>query len=82
MYYLSAENLKNSLFAMQVVFEGVIGSNFRGDVAIDDVSFSTGACGSPGMISCYHDDFGSNLFFTFYDNTFVKKYIVIESMQI
>jgi len=47
---------------MQVVFEGVIGSNFRGDVAIDDVSFSTGACGSPGMISCYHDDFGSNLF--------------------
>ena len=50
---------------MQVVFEGVIGSNFRGDVAIDDVSFSAGACGSPGMISCYHDGIGSNFFLRF-----------------
>ena len=33
----------------QVVFEGVVGTNYRGDIAIDDVSFTAGPCPSSGM---------------------------------
>ena len=33
----------------QVVFEGVRGTNYRGDIAIDDVSFTAGPCPSSGM---------------------------------
>eukprot|EP00794_Sanderia_malayensis_P017044 gene17044-18759_t len=31
-----------------VVFEGVVGYSYRGDIAIDDISVSTGKCRSPG----------------------------------
>ncbi|WAR02788.1 MLRP1-like protein, partial [Mya arenaria] len=33
--------------AYHVVFEGIVGNSYRGDIAIDDVSFSSGACGNP-----------------------------------
>ncbi len=29
---------------VKVTFEGIVGSNFRGDLAIDDVSISSGSC--------------------------------------
>lgn len=32
----------------QIMFEGVVGSGFTGDIAIDDVSFSDQSCTSPG----------------------------------
>ena len=36
--------------AFQLVFEGVRGSSFQGDIAIDDVSVKAGSCAaSPGM---------------------------------
>ena len=28
----------------QVIFEGVVGSGYRGDIALDDLSFTTGQC--------------------------------------
>lgn len=30
---------------LQVIIEGIVGSNIYGDIAIDDLSFSNGACG-------------------------------------
>ncbi|XP_013393211.1 MAM and LDL-receptor class A domain-containing protein 1 [Lingula anatina] len=32
----------------QLVFEGIRGSNYRGDIAIDDISMTKGACANPG----------------------------------
>ncbi|XP_013397768.1 MAM and LDL-receptor class A domain-containing protein 1-like [Lingula anatina] len=32
----------------QLVFEGIRGSNYRGDIAIDDISMTKGACTNPG----------------------------------
>ena len=34
-----------------MVFEGVRGSNNRGDIAIDDITFTAGSCGNPGNLS-------------------------------
>lgn len=34
----------------QIVFEGVIGTNPRGDIALDDVSILQGQCRSPGLL--------------------------------
>lgn len=31
------------------MFEGVVGVNYRGDIAIDDFNFTTGVCGNPGV---------------------------------
>ena len=31
-------------FGMQVIFEGVRGQGYRGDIAIDDVQFTVGGC--------------------------------------
>lgn len=33
-----------SHFCMQVVIEGTVGSSYRGDIAIDDISMADGAC--------------------------------------
>lgn len=33
----------------QVVFEGVIGASYTGDIAIDDIRLLDGRCPSPGM---------------------------------
>lgn len=33
---------------LQVVFEGVRGNGIQGDIAIDDISVTPGACGSAG----------------------------------
>ena len=33
---------------LQVVFEGVIGNGYQGDIAIDDISVMNGKCSSPG----------------------------------
>lgn len=35
---------------MQVVFEGVIGGGFQGDIAIDDISITKGQCQLPGNL--------------------------------
>ncbi|CAF4185562.1 unnamed protein product, partial [Rotaria sp. Silwood2] len=40
--------------AYQIAFEGVVGSSFQGDIAIDDVSTTNGACEEEG--SCNFDD--------------------------
>lgn len=34
----------------QAVFEGVVGSGFQGDIAIDDVELLNGVCPPPGAI--------------------------------
>ena len=33
------------LLSLQVVIEGVVGSGYRGDIAIDDVAMTSGSCG-------------------------------------
>jgi len=33
---------------IQIVFEGVVGNGIQGDIAIDDVSVKSGACGTLG----------------------------------
>lgn len=35
-----------SIFSFQIVFEGEVGKNNLGDIAIDDISFAPGACPS------------------------------------
>lgn len=32
------------LFSEQIIFEGIRGPNFEGDIAIDDVSITIGKC--------------------------------------
>lgn len=39
---------------MQIVFESVIGSGFKGDIAIDDITILDGACPPAG--SCDFED--------------------------
>ena len=39
---------KKRLHFSQVVMEGVIGSGFRGDIAIDDIAMTMGNCPLPG----------------------------------
>lgn len=46
------------LYSLQVVFEGVIGASYNGDIAIDDISLTSGACPSKGKsylssINCF-----------------------------
>ena len=36
--------LTNTNIIFQVLFEGIVGSGFRGDIALDDVSISGGQC--------------------------------------
>jgi len=35
--------------SFQIVFEGVRGDDFRGDVAIDDILITEGLCNQPGQ---------------------------------
>jgi len=37
-----------SLFSSQIVFEGVRGTGFKGDIALDDITIKSGQCGGPG----------------------------------
>lgn len=32
------------LFIVQIVFEGIRGNGYRGDIAIDDITYTVGAC--------------------------------------
>ena len=34
--------------SFQIIFEGIRGRSYRGDIAIDDVSVAGGQCGAPG----------------------------------
>ncbi|XP_041467516.1 MAM and LDL-receptor class A domain-containing protein 1-like [Lytechinus variegatus] len=36
-----------SLSNLKVIFEGIRGPNFQGDIALDDITFTTGDCGTP-----------------------------------
>ena len=42
------------LFSEQVVFEGVRGKNFQGDIAIDDIVLKNGFC--PSLKACSFED--------------------------
>lgn len=35
---------------LQVIFEGITGTSFTGDIAIDDVEIMDGACPLPGLL--------------------------------
>eukprot|EP00057_Strongylocentrotus_purpuratus_P018001 XP_011672475.1 PREDICTED: MAM and LDL-receptor class A domain-containing protein 2-like [Strongylocentrotus purpuratus] len=35
-----------------VILEGVRGSNYQGDIALDDITFTSGDCGTPILIEC------------------------------
>ncbi len=39
----------NISFFSKVAFEGTRGSGYQGDIAIDDVSFTDGACGGQSV---------------------------------
>lgn len=32
------------IFLFQIVFEGVVGTGYQGDIALDDLSFTSGRC--------------------------------------
>ena len=32
----------------QIVFEGIVGANYHGDIALDDLTLSTGSCTDTG----------------------------------
>lgn len=36
------------VFSLQLVFEGVVGNGFSGDIAIDDITVAPGPCGGDG----------------------------------
>jgi hypothetical protein len=41
--------MRLSTFCLQLVFEGIVGTNVRGDIAIDDIKYVAGVCsGSTG----------------------------------
>ena len=42
-------NFKHSpMILLQVVFEGIVGFGYMGDIAIDDISMDVGSCPGPG----------------------------------
>ncbi|XP_077978860.1 MAM and LDL-receptor class A domain-containing protein 1-like [Glandiceps talaboti] len=45
-----------TLTNFQVVFEGVRGLDYRGDIAVDDVTLSDGICSVPATIDCDFED--------------------------
>lgn len=45
-------NVQPGKTAYQIVFEGITGNGFRGDIAIDDYSMTQGACASEGKFLC------------------------------
>ena len=42
--YLYVDTYEFSLIATQITFEGISGSSYTGDIAIDDVSLMEGIC--------------------------------------
>ena len=42
--YLYVDTYQRSLIATQITFEGISGSSYTGDIAIDDVSLIEGIC--------------------------------------
>ena len=43
-YYPAYLNYQNYFLLPQVTFEGVVGNDYRGDIAIDDFSLTAGSC--------------------------------------
>ena len=41
----------------QVIFEGVVGNGYAGDIALDDVFISKGECVTPGSCDFEHVSF-------------------------
>ncbi|XP_066300039.1 MAM and LDL-receptor class A domain-containing protein 2-like [Branchiostoma lanceolatum] len=50
--------LANARRRFRVVFEGVVGNGFRGDIALDDVKVVVGACDRPGFCDFERDTCG------------------------
>ena len=46
----------NIIFDQQVLFEGVRGTSYTGDIAIDDFKLMDGACNQPGACDFEKDD--------------------------
>ena len=46
----------NFIFDQQVLFEGVRGTSYTGDIAIDDFKLMDGACNQPGACDFEKDD--------------------------
>ena len=47
-------NITSSIYPSELIFQGVRGSSFRGDVAIDDISYNSSTCSSAsGKIYIY-----------------------------
>ena len=43
-------NIPAQTTLFSIVFEGLVGPSYRGDIAIDDVNVVSGACASPGLL--------------------------------
>ena len=43
--------LKSGDFYLQVILEGVAGPSYQGDIALDDITFHTGACPAGGKLT-------------------------------
>ena len=46
-------NIPAQTSGFSIVFEGLVGPSYRGDIAIDDVNVVSGACASPGLSFFY-----------------------------
>ena len=47
---LITSNIKHSILSLQILIEGVIGKNYKGDIAIDDVWIDDDPCPHEGKI--------------------------------
>ena len=43
-----------NLINFQLIFEGVVGNGYLGDIAIDDITVKTGSCAGQGRYNTIH----------------------------
>ena len=53
---------------LQVIFEGITGTSYTGDIAIDDVEIMDGACPLPGLLRDVVIRFSIVFFWLFFDS--------------